>query len=87
MGGAEPTVGERRERGKAADGWGRVSVEARACGKGSFGPQVGEGCGRARGREAAWAGSGPTEGGSFSFFIFLFLISIFYFYFFYLLFF
>jgi hypothetical protein len=91
-GGAEPTAGERRERvrGKAANEWGRdVSGERGRAVMGRLGRgREGSAGTRAREREAAWAGSDPTEGGFlFSFFLFLFLISIFYFYFLYLLFF
>jgi hypothetical protein len=85
---AEPTAGERRERerGGAADGWGRDVSGGRARGDGLLGPRKGGECGRAREREEAYAGSSPVEV-FFLFPFFLFLISIFYFYLFYLLFF
>jgi hypothetical protein len=79
------SAGERRERerGGAADRWGRAV--RRGVGEGVAGllglweERGGAGAG------AAWAGNGPAEGGGnvfpFTFFCFLFLISIFYFYF------
>jgi hypothetical protein len=84
-GGPGLPVGERRERerGGAADRWGRVL----RCGAGArrLAAWAGEERGEKSGRGAVWARIGPAEGGkgfSFFFFWFLFPFSIFYFCFF-----
>jgi hypothetical protein len=81
IGGPELPVGERRERerGGAADRWGRVV--RRGAGARSWAAWAGEERGES-GRGAVWARIGPAEGGkvfpfSFSIFYFLFPFSIF----------
>jgi hypothetical protein len=83
-GGPGLPVGERRERerGGAADRWGRaVRRGAGAC---SWAAWAMGGEGGRSGRDAVWAENGPAEGGRifFLFFCFLFHFSIFYFCFF-----
>jgi hypothetical protein len=81
-------AGERRERerGGAADGWGRAIRRRRGrC----WAAWAAGGEGEAGARKGGWGGLGrkwPSRGGSFSFFFFcfLFLISIFYFYLFFI---
>ena len=81
-GGPGLPVGERRERerGRAADWWGRVV--RRGAGARSWAAWAREKRGGKSGRDAVWARIGPAEGGkvfpfSFSVFYFLFPFSIF----------
>jgi hypothetical protein len=78
-GGPGLPVGERRERerGGAADRWGRVV--RRGAGARSWAAWAGEE-GEKSGRGAVWARIGPAEGGK-RFFLFLFLFSISFFHF------
>jgi hypothetical protein len=74
-----------RERGGAADWWGRAVRRGVGAGvAGLLGPREERGeSGRGRGLGRIWPSRGG-EGFSFFFFCFLFLISIFYFYFYFL---
>jgi hypothetical protein len=84
-GGPGLPVGERRERerGGAADRWGRVVRRGAGARNWAAWAVGGEGGGES-GCGAVWAGYGPVEGEGFSFFFFNFLFhfSIFYFCFF-----
>jgi hypothetical protein len=73
------SAGERRERerGGAADRWGRAIRRGAGAGvAGLLGPREERGEADAG---AAWAGNGPAEGGMFFLFLFLFSISHFHF--------
>jgi hypothetical protein len=78
-GGPELPVGERRERerGRAADWWGRVV--RRGAGARSWAAWAVGGEGGGSGRGAVWAESGPAEVGGFFLFLFLLSISLFHF--------
>jgi hypothetical protein len=77
-GGPGLPVGERceRERGGAADRWGRAirrGAGTRSLAAWAVGGEGGSG------RGAVWAENGPAEGGGFFLFLFLFSISLFHF--------